>query len=275
MAPSCLPAKSRFSPVARHFIGSHLGLMGFLTATWRASILALVWGASLVLTTAAVAGPTPTATPTATPTSTPTPTATPTPTPTGTPAPTATPGGPTPTPGARDAMVLRYFSTSSTAGFGRLSVAGANRDCDCAPDLVTANRDSDEGTVLFELCDPTSCPVIDIRPGSDSNPVNPTGRGTIPVAILGSATFDVKSVDVTMMTFGPTAASPSHDLGKPGAFGGHLEDVNGDGYTDLLSHYKIQNSGIAPGNTSGCLTATTLGGVRFEACDAIRTLHGP
>jgi hypothetical protein len=42
---------------------------------------------------------------------------------------------------------------------------------------------------------------IDIEPGSDGNPINPKSRGVIPVAILGSDTFEVADVDVTTLAF--------------------------------------------------------------------------
>jgi len=117
--------------------------------------------------------------------------------------------------------------------------------------------------------------TVDIKPGSDSNPIQRSGRGNLPVAILGSDTFDAMDVDVTTLALGPDAAAPSHDLTKPGVFEGHLQDVNGDGYTDLVSHYRIQNTGIASGDTNACLTATMLGGTQFEACDACRAVRGP
>jgi hypothetical protein len=122
----------------------------------------------------------------------------------------------------------------------------------------------------FELEIETITVEIDINPGSDSNPIHPSGRGNIPVAILGSDTFDVLDVDATTLAFGPDAAAPSHDLTKPGTFEDHLRDVNDDGLTDLISHYRIEDTGIAPDDAEACLTGDTLDGTLFEGCDEIR-----
>jgi hypothetical protein len=107
---------------------------------------------------------------------------------------------------------------------------------------------------------------VDIKSGSDSNSINPSLEGDLPVAILGSHTFDVADVDVTTLAFGPGGASFDHSHGP------HFEDVNGDGLTDLMAHYRIEEAGIAFGDMEACVTGETLDGTPFKGCDTVRTV---
>ena len=91
--------------------------------------------------------------------------------------------------------------------------------------------------------------VIDVKPGIVPNDVNPRSKGVIPVAVLGSVELDALQVDFSTVTFGPGAARPVHD--------GHVEDVNDDGFVDMVFHFNTQDTGIACGDTEASLTGRT------------------
>jgi hypothetical protein len=114
---------------------------------------------------------------------------------------------------------------------------------------------------------------LDIKPGSFPNSINTKKKGVTPVALLGSSTFDVTTVDVTTLRFGPNDAEPAHDLTVLATYVFHLEDVNYDGEPDLVSHYRTKDTGIAVGQTSACLDydLKTPVGVT-TVCDSIRVI---
>jgi hypothetical protein len=110
--------------------------------------------------------------------------------------------------------------------------------------------------------EPVTRVVIDIKPRRDANPINPSSRSVIPVAILGSDTFDIADVDATTLAFGPDGAPPER-CGAP--------DVNGDALLDLVCRYPARETGIAFGDTAACLTGHLLDGTPFKGCDRIET----
>jgi len=105
--------------------------------------------------------------------------------------------------------------------------------------------------------------AIDVRPGSPRNRVNPFARGVVAVALLGADDLDVAQVDVTSLGFGPDGAPALHS---------HQDDVDGDGRQDLVSHHRIPQTGIAPGDAEACLSGQTLDGTPLAGCDAVSTV---
>ena len=107
---------------------------------------------------------------------------------------------------------------------------------------------------------------IDIKPGSDPNCFNANGHGVIPVAILGSSTFDVTLVDLSTLSFGGLEVRVRGNKGPLCNF----EDSDGDTILDLVCHFEDDSTNWAPGDGDATLTGTLLDGTTdFEAADTI------
>lgn len=105
---------------------------------------------------------------------------------------------------------------------------------------------------------------IDIKPGSNINPINPKSKGVLPVVVQGSMDFDATQIDSATVTFGPDGASPTHD--------GHVEDVNRDGFIDMVYHFIVSESGIVCGITDATLRGETYGGEVLLGTDMLKTV---
>jgi hypothetical protein len=106
--------------------------------------------------------------------------------------------------------------------------------------------------------------TIDVKPRRANDPIQLRSRGVIPVAILGSATFDVNEIDVSTLAFGPGGASPKRKKGVA------FVDLNRDGFVDLVARYPTRQTGISVGVSEACLTGELLDGTPFDGCETIR-----
>jgi len=108
---------------------------------------------------------------------------------------------------------------------------------------------------------------IDIKPGSDPNSINLGSNGVVPVAILGSVDFDAATVNPLTVTLAGAAAKLKGHSGNSGS----LEDVNGDGYLDLVVQVYTTSLLLTPGDTEAVLNAYTYTGLTFlTGSDVIR-----
>lgn len=110
---------------------------------------------------------------------------------------------------------------------------------------------------------------IDVKPGSDSNCVNPTSKGRLPVAILADAGFDPLTLDPATILAGGLVA-PVH--------WGKGEDVTGDGLADLVVQFKTPELNAAELLLDGVqltISGTTSSGETVAGSDVIHLVHGP
>ena len=94
---------------------------------------------------------------------------------------------------------------------------------------------------------PVTPVAIDIQPGSCPNAFNPTKKGTLPVAILGSPTLDVRQIDVSLIrlegipplrsTFGDVATPFVPITGRTRAT--DCTTAGPDGFRDLVVHFDV------------------------------------
>lgn len=119
---------------------------------------------------------------------------------------------------------------------------------------------------------------IDIKPGSYPNAINKNGKGVIPVAILGSADFDVKQIDVSTLSFAGMAVRVKGN-DKPQC---SIDDVSGDfstpegapdGYDDLVCQFVDDTSSWMVGDGEATLTGQLLDGTPFEGTDSIKVVQ--
>jgi len=95
---------------------------------------------------------------------------------------------------------------------------------------------------------------IDIKPGSDMNPINLKSKGVVPVAILTTVQFDAKTVDPSTVQFADARA-----------IHWTLEDIDHDGDDDMLFHFKTQDLNLNEESTEATLTGRVKGRLTVTA----------
>ena len=154
---------------------------------------------------------------------------------------------------------------------------------------VTDNSDySARIPVRINVTAPPEPISLDIRPGACPNPVNPTARGVLSVALPGSNDLDVHDVDLGTLTLGQLPdfqhlASPVHsmvhDVTRPAAVLDECDcsDRGHDGIDDLVLKFSLRDLRIdagASGDVQLALIGQTASGESFMAVDCVRLVPG-
>lgn len=102
---------------------------------------------------------------------------------------------------------------------------------------------------------------IDFKPNPARNSINLRSKGTLRVAILGSAVFDALQVDPVSVRLGPGEAIPRRY---------EVRDYNRDGYQDLGVIFRLQDVGLSCSDTTVTLTGATYTGGSISGTDAVK-----
>ena len=154
------------------------------------------------------------------------------------------------------------------------------------------NNNSIGAAYIFTLEEPGALEIVmDIKPGSDSNPLNPKSKGVLPVAILGSSTFDVTTIDPDTIQLSregvegkvaPIRASYGDVTTSTGSPMVACHELEGDGYADLKLKFRTQQlvevlklREVAGQSVQLTLTGTLkeeFGGTPIEGQDYVKVL---
>ncbi len=113
---------------------------------------------------------------------------------------------------------------------------------------------------------------IDIKPKVYPNAINPDSPGMIPVAILSAPGFDAPGEagqGLLSFTFGSTRGQADFVSCDPGG-----EDVNRDGYVDLVCYFNGRDAAFQCGDTEGFVTGQRLLGFFDDDSPAMESILG-
>lgn len=124
------------------------------------------------------------------------------------------------------------------------------------------------GSTLIEETPPVIEVPIDIKPGSDRNPINLKSKGVVPVALFGAEDFDVTWIDDPLAVVLFDCATEEYAGALPIHF--VVEDLDWDGYDDILFHFSTQELAryLDRDTDEACLVGT-IGEVLFMGTDTV------
>lgn len=120
-----------------------------------------------------------------------------------------------------------------------------------------------------------SVPVnVDVKPGSYPNSICLNDQGLLPVAILGSADVDVHDINPATVQANGLSIAVTGSVKKPHLMWS-LEDVNLDGYMDMVVHFDVQGLGLDESYVALHITGSLWNGESFDGSDSVRIVVPP
>jgi hypothetical protein len=108
---------------------------------------------------------------------------------------------------------------------------------------------------------------IDILPGNAENTIDLGKQRLLPVAILGSATFDINDFNPRTLKL---KAVGQNLVGKSDKTMCRQQDINGDSYMDLVCDIKTIGFRVEPGDITVIISAGTYQRLSLRAEGVIR-----
>jgi hypothetical protein len=155
-------------------------------------------------------------------------------------------------------MLVPYLDGSGQPLSGIVNAGGLS---------VTFNGVNHFSTIVGLLPDAIQVDV-DIKPGETPNVVNPGSKGTIPVAVMSTPTFDVTKIDWRLVTFSGAHVAQN----KKGKLQIAIVDVNGDGIDDVVAQFQTAELLLTRTDTQAVVEGLTLDGRRFRGSDSVKIL---
>jgi hypothetical protein len=167
-------------------------------------------------------------------------------------------------------------STGSTSMQGNISATRqmcASGDYDVM--VSVTDKDGGTGTDAVKVTVGFLTVGTDIAPGGAPNAVNLKKKGSLPVAILSTSTFNATLVDVSSVRLGDGDGNDTPAEKQKGRYVTRMEDVNKDGLMDLVVSFNVQDL-ISNGDLTASTTALVIRGfqgtgtcVNFRGTDTV------
>jgi hypothetical protein len=138
--------------------------------------------------------------------------------------------------------------------------------------VLPGQADGSFDDIYFTFVPEPGAIAVDIKPGSDRNPINLKSKGVLPVAIVSTEDVFAPDIDVDEWLFGDpdlmnTGGIPVEPLRTS------VEDVSGDGIMDLTLKFSVQelveNGVLGPDSLQGRLAGYVDGVPQFIGRDSI------
>jgi hypothetical protein len=167
---------------------------------------------------------------------------------------------------------LGEFTDDGTPGGGHFPLLASSQAIDSARPEACPPTDQ-LGLARIGICDIGAVEfqtaglevVIDIRPRSEANKINPKSHGKIPVVIFTREEFDATTVEPNTVRFGRTGSEATPVSVR-------FRDVDRDGRTDMVVRFETQDTGIMCGDTSAILTGQTANGLSISGSSSLTTV---